>query len=123
LNNTSQKAEEKSVKRKYLPVESNRCVGGVAAGENFNECWKQCGSDDWLKCRVVLGIKNPAQMERGKRDLCANHFCNLTNNPCLRLQYKCNVTATLHESVCISFTFCYSAKIFILICCVQETLW
>jgi len=62
VNNTSQKTEEKSVIRKYLSVESNRCVGSVAAGENDNEYCKQFGSfycdrtyeyfsDDWWKCR------------------------------------------------------------------------
>jgi len=46
VNKTSQKTEEKSVLRKYLPVESNRCEWSVAAGENGNEYWKQCSSDD-----------------------------------------------------------------------------
>jgi hypothetical protein len=37
VNNTSQRAEEISVVRKYLLVESNRCDGSVAAGKNDNE--------------------------------------------------------------------------------------
>ena len=37
VNKTSQKSEEKSVIRKYLPVESNRCDRSVASGENDNE--------------------------------------------------------------------------------------
>jgi len=35
---------------------------------------------------VVLGITSPAVVERGSRDFCVNHVCNLTNNPRLRLQ-------------------------------------
>jgi hypothetical protein len=35
---------------------------------------------------VVLGITSPAVVERGSRDSCANHVCNLTDNTHLRLQ-------------------------------------
>jgi hypothetical protein len=59
VNNTSQKAEEKSVIRKYLPVESNRCVGGVAAGENCNEYCEQCSSF------IVTGLMNIFLMTGG----------------------------------------------------------
>jgi hypothetical protein len=75
VNSTSQKVAKRSVRRNWLPVDSNRSNGG----ENDDKYCKQCCglycdksqifSDYLLKYRVRLGIMSCTVPEMGRRDL------------------------------------------------------